>query len=164
MARIKDQTINNPLSIVSWLGLGYAYRINLPGGLEFDESTQKGIEAYIKALDIDPTNEHLLYNLGIMNHFAGKIAKAKEYLKNLLQLQPEHIRSCQKLVQIYIDGKEYDEAAQILRKLIDLEPENGIHRIELIDLFKLACETEDNKQQLFEKYLDEFATTVKSND
>ena len=164
LKRIKDYSVSNPLSIVSWLGLGYAHRINLLGELELEESTQEGIKAYQKALEIDSTNEHLLYNLGLLNHFAGKIAKSKEYLKNLIQLNPEHIRSFQKLTQIYIEGKEYDEAAQTLRKLIDLEPENGIHRIELIDLYKLACETDDNKDQLFSNYLDEFASAVKAND
>ena len=77
LKRIKDYSVSNPLSIVSWLGLGYAHRINLLGELELEESTQEGIKAYQKALEIDSTNEHLLYNLGLLNHFAGKIAKSR---------------------------------------------------------------------------------------
>ena len=157
------RTSSNPKSYISWLALGFCYRVNLANQTDLDPVHEKGIEAYNKAHNIEPQNEHCLYQLALLNHFTGKISKAKEFLKNLIDLNPRHLKAYERLATIYFDNKEYQEGLDCTRKLISLDPNNGEHRITLIEKLKEVAEVDPNKDKIFTKYKREFQSAVELN-
>lgn len=157
-----DRTNANPNSLAAWICLGYSYRINLLSEMELDKGFSQGIEAYQKAYQIDATNDHVLFNLGLLHHFTGKVAKAKEYLKSLVQIQPDHIKAYKRLAVIYEESKEFDQAIKVYKKLIDLEPENGLHRMDLIDLYKVIANADNDKEGMYAKFIREYEQSAKS--
>jgi tetratricopeptide (TPR) repeat protein len=159
----EEKAVKQPKQALNWICVGYCYRINLKNGKDMESGYKKGIDAYLKALEIDPENQHAIYNLGILYHFTGKISKAREALKNLVQIAPEETKAYQRLIHILTEAKEFDEACEYVKKLIEIEPENGGHRMMLIDIYKIICENQQDKEAQFRTYRDKFTAAVQRN-
>jgi tetratricopeptide (TPR) repeat protein len=161
--RYEEKAAKNQQKVTPWLSLGYLYRINLACKDEIISGFQKGIEAYTRAHSLDRKNLHVLFHLGILNHFTGKIAKAKEFLKLVLQEDPANIKAKERLIRIHMEAKEFDDAGKLCRELIAMQPENGHHRVTLIELLKVAYENEAKRDEIYERYRQDFATHLRKN-
>lgn len=153
----------NSNSMIHWLTLGYIHRVNLIENQDLEQEFTESFEAYVRAYNLDKTDSHTLYHLGLLSHFSGKIAKSKEYLKVLVSQDSDYSDAYTRLFTIYKESKEYDEASNTMRSLIELNPSNGLYRMELIDLFKEAAEGLDTKEDTFDEYKKEFLRNTKNN-
>jgi tetratricopeptide (TPR) repeat protein len=161
--KYEERAAKNQQQVTPWLALGYIYRINLLGKDEIVSGFQKGIEAYTRAHSLDRKNLHVLYNLGLLNHFTGKVAKAKEFLKLMIQDDPGNTKAIERLIRIHIESKEFDEAGKLAKELIALEPENGQHRVTQIELLKVAYENEPKRDEIYDRFRQDFAQHLRKN-
>ncbi|MCJ8345406.1 tetratricopeptide repeat protein, partial [bacterium] len=122
----------NSNSMVHWMTLGYIHRVNLIDNQDLEQEFTESFEAYVRAHNLDKTDQHTLFHLGLLSHFSGKISKSKEYLKGLITLNSEHIDAHTRLFTIYKESKDYDDASNTMREMIQLDPSNGMFRMHLI--------------------------------
>jgi tetratricopeptide (TPR) repeat protein len=80
-------------------------------------------KAYKKALEIDPSSEDALTGLALVYADLGDNRRAADLLKTLADKNPTP-RSLQALAVAYEQMREFDLAAQALRKQLELNPPN----------------------------------------
>jgi len=74
-------------AVYNLLGMAYRMKYNQLGNPEL---RQKEIEAFQKAIELDPRYWVALFNLGATYYFMGEKAKAAPLLKKALELNPDH--------------------------------------------------------------------------
>lgn len=93
----------DPKNVQAWIQLGNDY---------FDTSQpQKAIEAYSKALEIQPDNPNVLTDQGIMYRQVGWFDKALANFEKAQKLEPGHLQSLYNMGVVYAeDLKQPDKA------------------------------------------------------
>ncbi len=109
-------TAKDPKDIDSWLTLGRLYRTA--------RNSVEAEKAYGQALSIDPNNEDALTGLAIVYSDVGDTRKAIEKLQAVTNKDPNP-RTLAALATSYEQLKDYKSAADVLRKAIELDPENA---------------------------------------
>lgn len=71
----------------NYLGVAYGYKYEQLRSLDWRE---KEIEAFRKAIELDPNFFRPYFNLGITYHNMGKPKEAAKYFKKCLEIYPEH--------------------------------------------------------------------------
>ncbi len=71
----------------NYLGMAYGYKYEQLRSLDWRE---KEIEAFKKAIELDPNFFRPYFNLGITYHNMGKPKEAANYFKKCLEIYPEH--------------------------------------------------------------------------
>jgi len=90
--------------------------------LQDEGHLREALEAYQRALELNPTDVRPRFNLALVRHDLGQEAEAeKEYLK-ILEINPLHARSLTNLATIYEDRGELDKAELYLRKAREAAP------------------------------------------
>lgn len=94
----------DPKNLNAWITLGNDY---------FDtEQTQKSINAYGKALEIEPNNPNVLTDQGIMFRKIGWYDKALANFEKANRLDPNHLQSLYNAGLVYVvDLKQPEKAA-----------------------------------------------------
>jgi tetratricopeptide (TPR) repeat protein len=108
-------TAKDPKDLESWVTLGRLYR-----------TANKSVEAekaYKQALEIDPSSEDALTGLAIVYSDIGDTRKAIEKLQAVTSKNPNP-RTYAALASGYEQLHDYKSAADVLRKALDLDPEN----------------------------------------
>jgi len=105
-----------PKDMESWLTLGRLYRTA--------RNSVEAEKAYSQALAIDPNNEDALTGLAIVYSDVGDTKKAIEKLQAVTNKDPNP-RTLAALAGSYEQLHDYRSAAEVLRKAIELDPENG---------------------------------------
>jgi tetratricopeptide (TPR) repeat protein len=110
-------TEKDPKDVDSWVALGHLYSGN--------NDSPNSEKAYNAALAVDPDNEEALTGLAMVYGNMGNTGKAIEKLKAATEKNP-NVRSLMILAQAYenMDPKDYKDAADALRKALELQPEN----------------------------------------
>lgn len=108
-------TEKDPKDVESWVTLGRLY-----AGTNDSSNAEK---AYNAALAIDADNEEALTGIALVYGNNGDTGKAIEKLKTATDKNPNP-RSLMILAQAYENQKNYKDAADALRKALDLQPEN----------------------------------------
>jgi tetratricopeptide (TPR) repeat protein len=71
----------------NYLGMAYGYKYEQLRSLDWKE---KEIEAFKKAIELDPNFFRPYFNLGITYYNMGKTKEAAKFFKKCLELYPEH--------------------------------------------------------------------------
>jgi cytochrome c-type biogenesis protein CcmH/NrfG len=79
---LEAETRRNPANAAAWIELGNAY---------FDaDQTKKSIEAYRKALEVQPNNADVVTDMGVMLRKDGKPKEAVEAFDRAIAINPKH--------------------------------------------------------------------------
>ncbi len=81
--------------------------------------------AFTRALEADPTNFDILYNLGLAAQHAGHVQRAKEVYRAALQLRPNDPDCVLNLAAIYMQTGHADEAVVPLMQAHNAAPERA---------------------------------------
>src|SRR5574344_1414462 len=110
---VKDQ---NPKELKAHLELGYYYQ---------SKNDRQAIEHYQNALQLDPNNQELNYNLAQMYIAVGELEKGKEQYNIVLQISEKGTyakHALYNLAYIYFVAQKYSETISFCSKAIALDP------------------------------------------
>ena len=104
----------DPKNLNAWISLGNDY---------FDmEQPQKSINAYGKALEIEPNNPNLLTDQGIMFRRVGWYDKAIANFEKAGKIDPNHLQSLYNIGLVYAtDLKQPEKAFSYWRRYLQLD-------------------------------------------
>jgi predicted TPR repeat methyltransferase len=105
----------DPKNVRAWIQLGNDY---------FDTHQQKkAIEAYGRALELEPNNPDVLTDQGVMYREAGMFDKAVANFEKANQAAPKHVQSLFNLGVVYAnDLHDTDKAVKAWKKVIETAP------------------------------------------
>lgn len=106
----------DPREIKAYLELGYFYQ---------QKMNPLAISYYQNALNVDPKNTEIRYNLSKMYQDLGKNDEAIEGYKENLAIDPKHIPSLNNLGYMYLDPSigKYADAVKLFSRILDINPE-----------------------------------------
>ncbi len=118
IAEAEKIVAQDPKNYQAWVQLGNDY---------FDtEQPQKAVNAYAKALEIDPNNQstpNLLTDQGVMYRKMGLFDKAVENFERANKLDPKHAQSLFNLGVVYAnDLKQNDKAIAAWQRYLAVDP------------------------------------------
>ena len=114
-AQYKDIIAKDPKNYDALVGLGNLY---------FDAGqTEKSIEMYQKALEINPDDANVRTDMGTMYRKIGKVDEAIEAFRKSASIDPKHEQSRFNLgVSLYEDKKDIKGAADAWEELLKINP------------------------------------------
>lgn len=117
IAQAEKIVAQDPKNLNAWISLGNDY---------FDtEQTQKSINAYGKALEIDPNNPNVLTDQGVMFRKIGWYDKALVNFEKAQKIDPRHVQSLFNAGIVYaVDLKDHVKARPYWKKILEIDP-NG---------------------------------------
>ena len=127
-------TQGDPKDIESWLMLGRLQKIA--------QNSTDAMNAYKKALEIDPDNEDANTGLAMVYADLGDNKAAAEMLRKLAEKNPSP-RSLTSLAEVYEQLKDYALAAETLRKALEQQPGNADLKHALAQDLLLADQYDD---------------------
>lgn len=101
----------------TWTGLGEAYQTA--------GRTDEALEAYLKALALEPANPLVMNNIAVIYAEKGDRLKSRSYLIRLLKAKPWDVNALVNLGNNYVLSGRYDLAVPTYIKALKIEPENG---------------------------------------
>ncbi|BCS53787.1 tetratricopeptide repeat protein [Geobacter sp. SVR] len=104
----------DPKNLNAWISLGNDY---------FDtEQAQKAINAYGKALEIQPNNPNVLTDQGVMFRKVGWYDKALANFEKAQKIEPNHLQSLYNMGVVYAsDLKQPDKAIQTWNRYLKID-------------------------------------------
>jgi tetratricopeptide (TPR) repeat protein len=118
----KQITARDPKDMESWLSLGRLYRVS--------SDSVEAEKAYKRAMEIDPNNEDALTGLALVYSDVGDTKKAIEMLRVVTERDPSP-RTLEALAQSYDQMRDYKSAVEVLKKAVDVSPDNPRFKREL---------------------------------
>ncbi len=108
-------TEQDPKNVQAWIALGNLY---------FDtHQPQQSIDAYARALQLQPDNPDVLTDQGVMYRAVGAFDKAIANFQKANQLKPDHLQSLYNLGVVYaFDLKDLPKAEAAWNKILQLAP------------------------------------------
>jgi len=128
-------TEGDPKDIESWLMLGRLQKIA--------QNSTDAMNAYKKALAIDPDNEDANTGLAMVYADLGDNKAAADLLRKLAEKNPSP-RSLTSLAEVYEQLKDYSLAAETLRKALEQQPGNADLKHALAQDLLLAEQYDDS--------------------
>ncbi len=95
--------------------LGYLYSES--------KQTKNAIDAYLKALELDPEDVNIYYNLASLYEATGDNANADKYLSIAMEKKPDDIESRIRMAEGLIGKKEYKKAEAYLNEVTRVRPD-----------------------------------------
>ncbi len=137
---------------------------NLQAYLQLIELNEKqgkienNIDLYNKYLKIDKNNENIWFKLGICQLVQNKISESKYSLEQAININPHYTEARMKIIYIYKDLKNWNEAIIHLKKILDYERDNK-------EAQKLLREIEEQKKRQYEisQFLSKGETSLQKN-
>ena len=96
--------------------------INLANLYQMMDKKQKAIKYYAEANDIEPLNQILHYNKGILLYNMGKYETARKEFNKAVKSAASDIKIYQAQAQTLLKLGEYRVALKIFQKVIDMDP------------------------------------------
>lgn len=114
IAQAEKVVAGDPKNLNAWISLGNDY---------FDtEQTQKAINAYGKALEIEPNNPNVLTDQGVMFRKVGWYDKALVNFEKASKIDSNHLQSLFNAGIVYaVDLKQPEKAAQYWNRYLKLD-------------------------------------------
>jgi len=108
---------SNPKDRQAWVQLGNDY---------FDsKQQQKSIDAYARALELDPNDPNVLTDQGVMYREIGAFDRAIENFEKAGKVDPKHVQSLFNLGVVWgSDKKDPAKAAAAWKKVIQIAPQS----------------------------------------
>jgi len=118
IAQAEKIVAQNPKDLNAWISLGNDY---------FDtEQSQKAINAYTKALEIDPNNPNVLTDQGVMFKKIGWYDKALANFEKAQKIDPNHVQSLFNSGIVYaVDLKDHVKARPYWKKILEIDPNSA---------------------------------------
>lgn len=118
IAEAEKVVAQDPKNLNAWISLGNDY---------FDtDQAQKAINAYGKALELQPDNPNVLTDQGVMFRKLGWFDKAAANFEKAYKLDPKHLQSLFNLGIVYsIDLKQPDKARAVWTKYLQMDPNSS---------------------------------------
>ena len=115
ISRAEAAVLADPKNHDAWISLGNDY---------FDiHQAQKSVDAYSKALAIQPNDPNVLTDQGVMYRELRKFDQAVANFQKASKLDPTHVQSLFNLGVVYSsDLNKPDEAAKVWNRVITLAP------------------------------------------
>jgi tetratricopeptide (TPR) repeat protein len=115
IARIEAAVLADPKNHDAWAALGNEY---------FDShQAQKAVDAYSKALALQPGDPNILTDQGVMYRALGQFDKAIANFQKANKLEPNHVQSLFNIGVVYAnDLNKPDEAAKAWNKVLTTAP------------------------------------------
>lgn len=112
---LETMLISDPKNRSAWVELGNTY---------FDsQNPAKSVEAYAKALELNPNDPNVLTDQGVMYRQLGWFDKAIENFTKANTLDPRHIQSLYNIGIVYRhDLQDYVKATEVWKKYLELNP------------------------------------------
>lgn len=104
----------DPKNVNAWIALGNDY---------FDtEQAQKSINAYGKALELQPNNPNVLTDQGVMFRKVGWYDKALANFEKAQKLEPNHLQSMYNMGVVYAnDLKQPSKAVEVWNRYLKID-------------------------------------------
>jgi tetratricopeptide (TPR) repeat protein len=109
-------TAGDPKDVESWLMLGRLDKIA--------QNSTDALNAYKKALELDPANEDAMTGLAMVYTDLGDSKAAADLLRKVADKDPNP-RSLQNLAVVYEQLKDFSLAAEMLRRALEQQPGNS---------------------------------------
>lgn len=115
IAMAQQVVAKDPKNVQAWIALG--------NDLFDTNQYQKSIEAYAKALELQPGNPDVLTDQGVMYRAVGQFEQAIANFEKAQKIAPDHLQSLVNIAVVYdSDLKKPDKAIAALEKVIQLDP------------------------------------------
>lgn len=117
IASLQSIVARDPKNVQAWVQLGNDY---------FDtHQPQKAVEAYGRALELEPHNPDVLTDQGIMYRELGQFEKAIENFQKANRADPKHVQSLFNMgVVLSSDLKQPTKAIEVWTKVIQVAPQS----------------------------------------
>lgn len=114
IAQAEKVVAQDPKNLNAWISLGNDY---------FDlQQAEKSINAYGKALEIEPNNPNILTDQGIMFRRVGWYDKALANFEKANKIDPKHLQSLYNAGIVYADDlKQPEKAVSYWRRYLQLD-------------------------------------------
>ena len=140
----------DPFNAYGHIGLAWYYCVTQ----QFDKSEEFGRSAS----RLDPLNQDILFQKGMLNIYGGQFELGKETANRIIEIDPSTSEGHRLLGWAYFANKEYDLALRAYQKAFELDPNSGWAKTQLaIDLVMTGNKTEA------EKFLEEMLEQSSSN-
>ncbi len=128
----------------SYVFLGISYR-HLG---RFDEAKRY----FQDGLKLDPHNSACLFNLGFIAERQGDSAQAEAMFQQALHYNPDFAEALLELANLRIVSKRYSEAAELLRKYVQVShnPATGYYKLALVERNLHQTEAADRDLKVFQ--------------
>lgn len=119
IAELEQVVAKDPKNLQGWITLGNDY---------FDShQPQKAVQAYSKALELDPDNPNVLTDQGVMFRELGFFDRAISNFDKANKLDPKHLQSLFNMGIVYaVDLKQPAKAKPLFEKLLQAEPNSPL--------------------------------------
>lgn len=138
----------NPNNYLNWLGLAKVYSVVVP--LELEGSYEAAVEAYQKAISLNPTNPMLYLSLANLEITKGDTDKAKEYIQASIQLKQNYSDAYFLLSRLNMDEGNKKEAVQVIEQLATVSPYDPLPFYQL-GAFKYEDQDYENAKDFLER-------------
>lgn len=98
---------------------------NYGTALAEDNQVDEAIEAFKKAIDLDPYYQDPISNIAVTYSMKGDSDNAIRYLYKAIEMYPNYAEAYNNLGSVYIDRKEFDNAEAALKKAVEIRPWYG---------------------------------------
>ena len=121
IAELEQLTAKDPKNLQAWITLGNDY---------FDSNqAQKAVQAYTKALELDPSNANVLTDQGVMFRALGFYDRALANFDKANKLDPKHLQSLYNTGIVYaVDLKQPAKAKAVFESLLQKDQNSDLAR------------------------------------
>ncbi len=100
-------------------------------------NAEKAIELLNKAIQLEPSNAELYSMLGTIHYSrTSNTNSAINAFKKAIELEPKNTLHYSQLADCYVRSKRFDEAATLYRKILEINPDNGLAKKSLDSIIK----------------------------
>jgi len=115
IAAAQQVVARDPKNVQAWIQLG--------NDLFDTNQHQRSIEAYAKALELQPNNPDVLTDQGVMYRATGQFDKAIANFEKAQKVAPTHLQSLINIAVVYdSDLKQTSKAVAALEKVLQIDP------------------------------------------
>lgn len=121
IAELEQIVAKEPKNLQAWITLGNDY---------FDANqAQKAVQAYGKALELDPNNPNVLTDQGVMFRALGFYDRALSNFEKSLKIDPRHLQSLYNIGIVYaVDLKQSVKARATFEALLQKDQTSDLAR------------------------------------
>lgn len=121
ISELEQLVAKDPKNVQAWITLGNDY---------FDTSQpQKSVQAYARALELQPNNPNVLTDQGVMFRALGFYDRALANFEKAYQLDPKHLQSLYNIgIVYYVDLKQPAKAKAAFESLQQKDPTSDLAR------------------------------------